>query len=196
MNFIDNPVSNDNRQYKYDKDFYFREEFPIIADWVEEGSKIIDLGCGNGALIKFILDKKNVEIEGIERSSSGVEVCRGAGFNVVVGEIDKKETYQNYSDQQFDYAICNVTLQMVMFPEVLLQEMNRISKNLIISFPNFAHISNRLDLLFKGRMPQSMLYGYKWYNTGHIHQFSLNDFKKIVAKMGLGILNSEHVGRW
>ena len=85
---------------------------------------------------------------------------------------------------------------MVMFPEVLLHEMIRISKNVIISFPNFAHITNRLELLFKGRMPQSMLFGYKWYNTGHIHQLSLKDFECRMKELEMDVKKIEHICRW
>lgn len=196
MSFIDDPQSNDNRQYNYDENFYFRAEYPIITEWVKEGSKVIDLGCGNGALMKYILERKNVSIEGIDFSTSGVEVCKANGLKAVLGAIDQKGTYLDYSDDYFDYAICNVSLQMVSYPEIVLQEMRRISKYIIVSFPNFAHVTNRFELLFKGRMPQSMLYGYKWYNTGHIHQFSIDDFEKMIKEMDLEIVEVEHVGRW
>ncbi len=194
MKFIDNPNVNDNRRYLYNKDFYFREEFSIINNWINEGTKVIDLGCGNGALMKFILDRKNVDIEGIESSVSGIEVCKSFGLKAFRGEIDKIEIYSEYLDKQFDYAVCNVTLQMVMYPEVLLKEMTRIAKYLIISFPNFAYIGNRFDLLLRGRMPRPMLHGYSWYNTGHIHQLSFNDFIIYCRDNGITIINQKNLG--
>jgi methionine biosynthesis protein MetW len=97
-------------------------------------------------------------------------------------------------NKQFDYAICNVTIQMVMYPEVLLSEMKRISHYQIISFPNFANWRNRLDLLLKGRMPKPMLFGYDWYNTGHIHQLSLKDFLDLAEKYDLTVCRQIHIG--
>jgi len=144
----DNPKLNDNRNYVYNKEFYIRKEFPIIRDWVKEGSKIIDLGCGNGSLIKYILDEKNVYAEGIDISQSGISICLENNIKAKVGYIDEEKTYKNYKDNEFDYAICNVTIQMVMNPEILLKEMKRISKFQIISFVNFAFLINRLELLF------------------------------------------------
>jgi methionine biosynthesis protein MetW len=192
---IDNPQKNDNRNYLYPRDkFYFRGEFPIICDWIENNSKVIDLGCGNGSLMKYILDRKKVEIDGIEISGSGVEACKKNNLRAIVGEIDKAGTYKNYSDNQFGYAICNVTIQMVMHPEVLVKEMKRIAKNVIISFPNFAYIGNRFDLLLNGRMPKPMMYGYEWYNTGHVHQLSVEDFKNFCLKENIIINRQEHLG--
>jgi len=194
MTFIDNPTENDNRRYHYDESMYVRNEFPIISGWVEERAKVVDLGCGNGALMKYLVENKNVSIEGIELSASGVEVCQKNGLKAIVGEIDKIETYKNYSDEQFDYAICNVTLQMVLYPEVLIDEMKRIAKKLIISFPNFGYIGNRLDMLFHGRMPRPMIHGYEWYSTGHIHQLSIRDFESFCKAKGVKIVRSEQLG--
>lgn len=108
---IDNPDKNDNRHYCFkDEDFYDRVEFPIISSWLDNGSKVIDLGCGNGSLIRYLKQRNDIEIEGIEISQSGVDFCLKNGFNVYQGEIDKKETYKNYHNKQFNFSICNVTL--------------------------------------------------------------------------------------
>jgi methionine biosynthesis protein MetW len=98
-------------------------------------------------------------------------------------------------DASFDYAICNVTLQMVMYPEVTLREMKRIAQCQIISFPNFAFLLNRLELLLLGRMPRRMLSGYSWYNTGHIHQFSIRDFLVLSKESGLAITDAVYQSR-
>ena len=144
-----------------------RNEYPIIVDWVKERSTVIDLGCGDGSLLTYLDIYKNI--------------IGGTGLDKIDGQyIDVKETYWMFEDNYFDYAICNVTLQMVEHPKVLLDEMFRISKNQIISFPNFAKWQNRLELLFKGRMPQWMLCGYKWYSTGQLHQLSIKDFEEYI----------------
>lgn len=192
---LDNPNNNDNRQYDYSSEgFYIRDEFPIINEWVFDGAKIIDLGCGNGSLMRYLLDRKQVQIEGIEVSQSGVDFCVSNGLSAVLGAIDRRDIYSTFTDKQFDFAICNVTVHMVLFPEVVLQEMCRIAKHIIVSFPNFAYITNRLDLLCNGVMPRSLLYSYTWYNTGHIHQLSLKDFQKYCRDNKIEIRQQKHLG--
>jgi methionine biosynthesis protein MetW len=179
---IDNPNTNDNRLYDYsDCIEQDRAEYEIICDLVADGSKVVDFGCGNGSLLKMLQLKKNIIAIGYEISPSGVVACRDKGINAICESIDK--FHPELKDREFDYAICNVTIQMVMYPELLLKEMVRVSRYQIISFPNFAYISNRLDLLINGRMPQPMLYNYTWYSTGHIHQLSISDFTKIVKNI-------------
>lgn len=142
---------------------------------------MIDLGCGNGALLNRLTKEKSVSAKGIELSPTGVEVCKAAGLDVQTGSIDQALPF---SDNSFDYAICNVTIQMVLYPEVLLSEMKRIAKHQVISFPNFAFYKNRFDLLFNGRMPLNGLFGYNWFDTGHIHQLSIKDFELLVKRVG------------
>jgi methionine biosynthesis protein MetW len=182
MSQIDSPLYNDNRNYDYSSTVSEeREEYKLICEFVEPNSRVVDLGCGNGTLLQKLIKEKNVTGEGVELSDSGVEVCKVKGLKVHKGRIDEKLPF---NDNSFDYSICNVTIQMVMYPEVLLSEMKRISKYQIISFPNFAHYKNRLDLLLKGRMPKPMLFGYKWYSTGHIHQLSIKDFYELIEEVG------------
>lgn len=192
MTNIDSPLLNDNRNYNYSNAFSEeREEYKLICEMVESNSKVIDLGCGNGSLLEKLIKEKNVTGEGVELSDSGVEVCKAKGLKVYKGRIDEKLPFP---DNAFDYSICNVTIQMVMYPEVLLNEMKRISKYQIVSFPNFAHFKNRLDLLINGRMPKPMLFDYKWYSTGHIHQLSIRDFEELVENIGqLKIIKTIHI---
>src|SRR3990172_6606943 len=172
----------DNRNYNYSSlEPEDREEYKYVIEFIESHSKVIDFGCGNGSLMKKLAQEKNVDIQGIDISESAVEVCRMKGLKAERGEIDKP---LNISNNSFDYSICNVTMQMVMYPEVLLKEMKRISKYQVISFPNFAFYKNRLDLLLYGRMPKPMLFGYKWYNTGHMHQLSIKDFYELLDNIG------------
>lgn len=173
---------HDNRKYDYHSGYSEkRTEYDIIAEVIKPGSKVIDLGCGSGALLEMLRAEKNIGEKGIEISDSGVSVCKTKKLNVIQGVIDEKLPFD---DNEFDYAICNVTIQMVNYPEVLLSEMKRISKFQIVSFPNFAFYKNRVELLLKGQMPKSMLFGYKWYSTGHIHQFSVKDFYELLNDIG------------
>lgn len=181
---------NDNRNYDYSKGSEsIREEFKLILKWVKKGDYVIDLGCGDGSLMRILKDK-GARVEGMEISKSGVKVCRDKGLKVYLGRIDKKLPFGN---KRFDVAICNVTLQMVMYPEILLSEMKRISKKQVITFPNFAFLPNRLDLLLNGKMPRVMIPGYRWYSTGHIHQLSISDFVTFSRDNNIRIVGSNHI---
>ena len=181
---------NDNRCYKYDlRSSSNRAEYKIIAKWIPKNSHVIDLGCGDGSLL-LLLKKNGIIGEGIDVSESAVRATRKKGIKAKQGRIDISLEYKN---QEFDYAICNVTLQMVMYPEALLLEMKRIAYKQIISFPNFAFILNRFDLLINGRMPRMMIPGYEWYSTGHIHQLSIGDFEDFCKKNNLKILDQNHI---
>lgn len=179
---IDKPDINDNRNYNYsDFQSFERPDYKFIIELVEKNSKIIDLGCGNGSLIQKLINEKNVVAKGIEISESGVVICKKKGLEVQQGRIDEQLPFQ---ENEFDFAICHITIQMVMYPEILLKEMKRISRFQIISFPNFAFYKNRIELFLKGRMPKKMLFGYSWFNTGHIHQLSIKDFEELINFIG------------
>lgn len=190
---FDSHNNNDNRKYDYSGyRFTDRTEYEYISALVEPGSTVIDLGCGNGSLLQKLIRENSVTGCGLELAESGVQVCVSKGLNVKQGAIDCP---LEYSDNQFDYAICNVTIQMVMAPEVLLKEMQRISKRQIVSFPNFGFYKNRIDMLLKGRMPKQMIFGYKWYSTGHVHQLSIKDFYELINDVGnFKILKHTFVG--
>lgn len=181
-NRFDSPDGNDNRNYNYSNHRESeRAEYHIIVNMVKQNSRVIDLGCGSGALLALLKKEKNIVDYGLEISESGVAVCKERGLNVSFGRIDERLPFH---DNAFDYAICNVTIQMVMYPEILLKEMKRVSKYQIVSFPNFAFWKNRFDLIFNGRMPRPMLFNYSWYSTGHIHQLSFADFLQLINDIG------------
>jgi methionine biosynthesis protein MetW len=187
-------VKGDNRAYVWDRIVSIRPEYPYIERWIPAGARVVDLGCGNGSLLTLLKERKNVTELGIEIAPSGVAECRRRGLNAREGRIDVALT--DIADQSFDYAICNVTLQMVLYPEVTLDEMRRVARQQIVSFPNFAFVVNRLELLLLGRMPHWGLFGYTWYNTGHIHQFSLGDFRALAHARGLTIRQSVFLGKF
>jgi methionine biosynthesis protein MetW len=179
---FDSIESNDNRSYSYRGfEHIDRDEYRIIIDYIDAGSKVIDLGCGNGVLLQQLINQKNINGCGIEISEDAVSICKEKGLNVTSGRIDERLPF---NDNEFDYAVCNVTLQMVMYPEILIREMKRISKYQIISFPNFGFWKNRIDLLINGKMPSKTLFGYSWYTTGHLHQLSINDFTEFITSIG------------
>lgn len=180
---INSPEHNDNRNYDYSGiENEERKEYAVISEFIDKPSDIIDLGCGNGSLLKMLLDQgKCKRAVGIEISQSGVDISAKKGIDARLGEIDKPLPFK---DDEFDLAICNVTIQMVMYPEMLLKEMKRIAKKQIISFPNFGFYKNRIDMMLHGRMPKPVMFGYNWYNTGHIHQLSMNDFTELIQSTG------------
>ena len=186
-------MPSDNRNYFWNDSTSHREEYEHIERWVPQGARVLDLGCGNGSLLQMLKERKTVSELGIEIAPSGIAVCRQRGLNVRQARID--EPLADLPDDAFDFAICNVTLQMVMYPEVTLREMRRLAHYQIISFPNFAFLLNRLEFAFLGRMPRAMLFGYSWYNTGHIHQLSLKDFIATAGEMGMRVRERALLGR-
>ncbi len=181
----------DNRNYIYDieENCCPRFEYTYIEKWVTDFAKVVDLGCGNGSILAGLKEKRKISEFGIDISKSGVESCLRKGISARLGKIDVE--LNDIPNDSFDFSICNVTLQMVMYPEITLREMKRISRYQIISFPNFACFLGRLELLLKGKMPRRLLGGYDWYNTGHIHQFSVRDFKETVTKV-IGLKIKDH----
>lgn len=190
--------TTDKREnYVYSLDSYgVRPEYKYIVDWIENGSKVLDLGCGNGSLGSLLINQKGCEVHGIESSRSGVESALNKGVQAIIGDIDEG---LDFPDSSFDYVVINVTLQMVYRPGFVLGEALRVGKKVIVSFPNLAHWVARLELFLLGRMPRKPLYGYRWHNTKHIHLFSYNDFgnymeeidAKITKKVFFGY-DSEH----
>ncbi|VVB95992.1 Ubiquinone/menaquinone biosynthesis C-methyltransferase UbiE [uncultured archaeon] len=168
-----------------------RPEYKYIVDWIEKGSKVLDLGCGNGSLGSLLIKQKNCEVHGIETSKSGVESALNKGVHATIGDIDEG---LDFSDSSFDYVVINVTLQMVYRPGFVLSEALRVGKKVIVSFPNFAHWAARLELLLLGRMPRKPLYGYRWHNTKHIHLFSYKDFCGYLEELGVKITKKVFFG--
>jgi methionine biosynthesis protein MetW len=190
---VDRPETNDNRSYDYSTtSVEERDEYAVIARMIAPDSSVIDLGCGNGSLLVKLQNERHTSGTGIEISEGGVNVCAQKGLTVLQQSID--ETLP-FADNAFDYAVCNVTIQMVMYPEKLMAEMKRVARRQIVSFPNFGFYKNRIDMVLRGRMPRHILFGYSWYTTGHIHQLSIADFLELVqATGGLRVLLHETVG--
>ena len=183
----------DNRAYVWGQDEQSqRPEYALIERWIAPGSRVVDLGCGEGSLLKQLEGSRQIRGRGIELAPSGVAACLAKGLLVTEGAVDEPLPFE---DDAFDHAVCNVTIQMVMRPEVLLQQMRRVAHKQIVSFPNFAYLPNRLELLFKGRMPRKQLFGYHWYTTGHIHQLSLHDFEQLAREVGLRVIDTHHLAR-
>lgn len=162
-------------------------EHKIIVDLVEEGSRVMDLGCGEGDLLKALKDLKKVRAEGIDLSEECIQACVAKGlFNVHHGDLD--EGLADYADKSVDYVILTNTIQVLHRPLFLIKEMARVGKKCIISFPNFGHWHIRCELLAKGRMPKSARLPYEWYDTPNIHLTTIADFRDFCRVADLTIL--------
>jgi len=172
------------------KDHYLKSKgmhlnYEIILDIIEPESRVLDLGCGSGALLKLLKDKKNIKGKGIELDENNVIQCIEKGLTVLQGDID--EGLKEYQDKSFDWVILNQTLQMTHKPDYVIQEMLRVGKKVVISFPNFAYWRIRTKLLFTGKMPKSRILPFEWYNTPNIHLLTINDFREFCAQRDIKI---------
>lgn len=162
-----------------------RFDLEIIASLVKEKSKVLDIGCGSGELLKYLKATKQIDGRGLEISQSDVSEAVIGGISVINGDAEKDLAY--YPDDSFDYAILSQTLQATKRPDEIIKQMLRIAKFAIISFPNFAHYKNRFYLSAKGKMPVSKTIPYQWYDTPNIHFCSIKDFEELCAAMKLEI---------
>ncbi len=157
----------------------FRVGYDLVLKEVDRGSRVLDLGCGDGVLLHLLQREKNVQGSGVEISEEGVTLCVEKGLYCYQGDID--EGLADYGDESFDYVLLNQTIQNTKHPHLVMEEVLRIGKRVILSFPNFGHIRTRLDLLLNGTMPVHRLLPYAWYESPNIHLLTIKDFR-IMAK--------------
>lgn len=164
----------------------FRFDLQVIAEGIEPGTRVLDLGCGNGDLLAWLKHHKQVKGTGIEQDQQKVSRCISRGLSVLQGDINTE--VDDYPDDCFDYVILSQTLHQVYEPDILLKSLARIGKTVIVSFPNFSHYSIRFGLLFKGQAPVSDQLPYSWYNTPNIRVITIKDFRKFAKNVGYNIL--------
>jgi len=162
-----------------------RVDLQLIADMVEPGGRALDVGCGDGALLAYLVNFKRVDARGMELSQVGVNACVAEGLSVIQGDADTD--LAAYPDGAFDYVILSQTLQATREPRQVLEQMLRVGKRAIVSFPNFAHWHVRLRLVFGGRMPETPTLPHKWYDTPNIHLCSIDDFRALCREMGVRV---------
>lgn len=159
-----------------------RLDFLLVTDMVEPGSRVLDVGCGDGALLSLLRDRKGVDGRGIEISREGVNACLAKGLPVIQGDADTD--LADYPDDAFDYVILSQTIQATRQPRVVLEHLLRIGRRAIVSFPNFGHWRVRVDLALKGRMPVTENLPYSWYDTPNIHFCTIRDFVELCRDVG------------
>jgi methionine biosynthesis protein MetW len=157
----------------------------LIADMVHAGARVLDVGCGDGALLQLLAQKKNVDGRGVELSQRGVNECVAKGLSVIQGDADMD--LADYPDDGFDYVILSQTLQATRHPREALQNMLRIGRRAIVSFPNFGYWRVRGQLAFRGRMPVTGNLAYSWHDTPNIHLCTIRDFVELVDALGARI---------
>ena len=163
-------------------------EFKIIADLLEENTRILDVGCDDGTLMEFLKKNKNIDIRGIEISKKKVQVCISKGLTVLEGnaEFDLKQ----FPENSFDYVVLGQTLQAFVNPEIVIKELLRVGKKAIVTIPNFGHWRVRLNLLTEGTMPVTKTLPNDWYNTPNIHMCTIKDFVKFSKTINFKIYKS------
>jgi methionine biosynthesis protein MetW len=164
-----------------------RGDLRLIASLVPEGSRVLDLGCGDGALLAHLRDTAGCSVRGVELSHEGVRRCVVAGIPVVQSDLD--EGLAALADGSFDVVVLSQTLQVVRHPDRVLREMLRVGRIGIVSFPNFAHWKVRGYLALRGRMPVSRAIPCTWYDTPNIHHTTVRDFRDLCRQSGARIMN-------
>lgn len=162
-----------------------RNDLKFIAGMIPAGATVLDIGCGEGELLAYLVNKREASARGIELSQEKVSKAVEAGLSVIQGDADTDLHY--YPDDAFDFAILSLTLQAMRHPEAVLQEMLRIARQAIVAFPNFGYWRNRAYLLFRGEMPVTRHIPFEWYNTPNIHFCTIRDFMRLCETLGFQI---------
>jgi methionine biosynthesis protein MetW len=169
-----------------------RPDLALIAANVAPGASVLDIGCGDGTLLQA-LRAKGCDARGMEIDAANVAECVAKGLSVIQGDAGADLAY--YPDQSFDYAVLSETLQTMMRPDLVLEELLRIGRLAVVSFPNFAHWRVRLSLLLGGKMPVTRLLPVAWYETPNIHHLTIADFRDLVSARGVGVENAWYLSR-
>ena len=166
-----------------------RFDFDVIAEWIATGERVLDLGCGDGSLLRFLRAGKAIRGYGVEIDPDNVTACIQNGINVIQTDLD--QGLAGFEDGFFDHVIMSLSLQTVRHTEGLLAEMLRVGREAVVTFPNFGHRSHR-EAIAKGRMPVSETLPYQWYDTPNVRFFTIADFEELCKKRGIAV----HEGRF
>ncbi len=170
----------------------FRIDHLLVSEMVEPGSRVLDVGCGDGALLELLTTRRGVDARGIELSRDGVSACVARGLSVIQGDADTD--LSDYPDDAFDYVILSQTIQATRNPRIVLENMLRIGRRAIVSFPNFGHWRIRAMLAVTGRMPVTRNLHYSWYDTPNIHFCTIRDFVSLCDEVGATVERAVALG--
>jgi methionine biosynthesis protein MetW len=162
-----------------------RADHVLIASMVETGSRVLDVGCGDGALLRLLTERRSVDGRGIELSQAGVNACVAHSLSVIQGDADTD--LAEYPDDSFDCVVLSQTLQATRHPRIVLEHLLRIGQRAIVSIPNFGHWRNRYQVLVQGRMPVSQALPDTWYDTANLHLCTIRDFVDLCSVTGARI---------
>ncbi len=162
-----------------------RVDLRLIAQMVNPGARVLDVGCGEGELLKLLTETRDVDARGMELSQRGVNDCVAKGLSVIQGDADTDLV--DYPDDAFDYVILSQTIQATRHPRAVLENMLRVGRRAIVSFPNFGHWRIRAQLGFRGRMPVTSNLSYSWYDTPNIHFCTIRDFVSLTQDLSIKI---------
>ena len=165
-----------------------KNEFKVIADLIEKNKRVLDVGCADGTLMKFLKDNKNINIRGLDISKEKVQTCIAKGLTVIEGNAEKD--LKQFPDKSFDYVILSQTLQAFLDPELVINELLRVGKKAIVTIPNFGYWKVRLHLLTKGTMPITKTLPDEWYNTPNLHMCTIKDFVHFAKSRNFKIFKS------
>ena len=165
-----------------------KNEFKVIADLIEKNTRVLDVGCADGTLMKFLKDNKNIDIRGLELSKDKVQECIAKGLTVIEGNAEKD--LKQFPEKSFDYVVLSQTLQAFLNPELVIRELLRVGKKAIVTIPNFGYWKVRLHLLTKGTMPITKTLPDEWYNTPNLHMCTIKDFVYFIKSRNLKIFKS------
>ncbi len=165
-----------------------KKEFQIISDLIKNDTRVLDVGCGDGILMKHLKENKNVDSRGLEISKENVQICISKGLSVIEG--DAESDLKQFPDLSFEYAILGQTLQAFYNPEKVIDDLLRVSKKAIITIPNFGYWKIRIHLLLKGTMPVNKHLPNEWYNTPNLHMCTIKDFFNFCSKKNINLFRS------
>lgn len=166
-----------------------RFDLEVIEPWVKPESRVLDLGCGDGRLLERLKTHRQVTGYGLENDPQQIQTCITRGINVIEKSLDRE--LSDFGDNSFDTVIMTFALQVMTYPDIILDEMLRVGKDCIVTFPNFGNLQARLSLLLTGKMPVTKDLPYSWYDTPNIHFCTVADFETLCQQKGYRILNKD-----
>ena len=165
-----------------------KKEFQIISELIENNKRVLDVGCGDGTLMKYLKDNKNVDTRGLEISKNNVQLCISKSLSVIEGNAERD--LQQFPDLSFDYVILSQTLQAFYNPEKVIDDLLRVANKAIVTIPNFGYWKVRMHLLLKGTMPITKNLPDEWYNTPNLHMCTIKDFYNFCSKKNIELYKS------